>query len=144
MKTRNYQPTSCHVNPHPGPLRTFALVLPLQPRPVPLHHLKLPTEVCRVVVAWTVQPCRRQCRDQVRPCASVNAAAVSQDVELVELLEEPAGGLVDGADDCPAALGQGLQQGDAGGAGSRVQTAAEWRGETIRYMCHASLTTERQ
>ena len=85
------------------------------------------------MIAGTVQPGRCQGRHQVLPGASVDAAAPGQDVELVELLEEPAGGLVDGADDGPAALGQGLQQRDAGGAGVAVQAAGRgWIWSEVR------------
>ena len=47
---------------------------------------------------------------QVRSGAAVDAAAPGQDVELIKLLKQPTGRLVDGADDGPAALGQRLQQ----------------------------------
>ena len=79
------------------------------------------------MIAGAVETGSGQRRHQVRSGAAVDAAAPGQDVELVKLLEQPTGRLVDGADDGPAALGQRLQQRDAGGARVTVQTAA---GET--------------
>ena len=66
----------------------------------------------------------RQGRYEVRTCAAVDAAAPGQDVQLVELLEQPAGRLVDGADDGAATLGQGFQQRNAGRTRVGVQATA--------------------
>jgi len=73
------------------------------------------------VVTRTFQIQRGQEGHQLLGAALIHALTVGQCVQLVEHLEEPSGGLVDGADNSASTGGKHLQQMDALEAGGAVQ-----------------------
>lgn len=63
------------------------------------------TEICRIMVWWTLQA--HSCQERYEPMdgSSVDALSFCQGVQVVKLLKELGRGLVDGADDGATTLG---------------------------------------
>ena len=75
------------------------------------------------MVGWAFQSQRAKIGDQEANLASVQALALGEQIEVVELLKQLRRGLMNGADDRASALSQAFEQRDALIARGTVQTA---------------------
>ena len=96
-------------------------------------RMDLLTEIGRIVIAGTVHVHLGQEGYNAKSETLIDALALGQQIEPIELLEQSSAGLMDGADDGPSSLCQLFQQRDALHARRTVQsTKSQFNGYNVK------------